>query len=42
MALHGLMVGGREARNIRYNRDKWYCLASTVFLWPNIGTSLIT
>ena len=32
----------REAHNTLYNRDKRHCLASTVFLWPNIGTSLIT
>ena len=42
MALYGRMVGDWEARNTLYNRDKRHCLASAVFLWPNIGTSLIT
>ena len=42
MALYGRMAGGREARNTLYNRDNGHCLASAVFLWPNIGTSLIT
>ena len=42
MALYGRMVGDWETRNTLYNRDKRHCLASTGFLWPNIGTSLIT
>ena len=42
MALYGRMVGDCEARNTLNNMTKWHCLASVGFLWPNIGTSLIT
>ena len=42
MALYGRVVGGWKARNTMDKMIKWHCLASISFLWPNIGTSLIT